>query len=85
MDIAALASPDLVDLANPNSLTRLLLDRMTEGVSLSREDGTIVYTNPAEDALFGHEPGELWGQRMAVRSAYRPERTNASSPRSWTD
>nr|WP_281282905.1 PAS domain-containing protein [Rubellimicrobium rubrum] len=63
----------LGDLTNPGSLTRVLLDRMTEGVSLSREDGTIVYTNPAEDDLFGYEAGELWGQHVTVQNAYTPE------------
>ncbi|EYD75581.1 hypothetical protein Rumeso_02857 [Rubellimicrobium mesophilum DSM 19309] len=66
------ALPTLGDLANPGSLTRVLLDRMTEGVSLSREDGTIVYTNPAEDAMFGYGPGELRGQHVAVQNAYPP-------------
>jgi PAS domain S-box-containing protein len=61
------------ELADPGSLARVLLDRMTEGVSLSREDGTIIYTNPAEDRLFGYEPGELWGQHVSVQNAYPPE------------
>jgi PAS domain S-box-containing protein len=43
---------------------------MTEGVSLSREDGIIVYTNPAEDRLFGYDPGELIGQHVSVQNAY---------------
>ncbi len=63
----------LRDLGNPSGLTRANLDRMSEGVSLSREDGTIVYTNPAEDALFGYGPGELWGQHVSVQNAYPPE------------
>jgi PAS domain S-box-containing protein len=46
---------------------------MSEGVSLSREDGTIIYTNPAEDRMFGYEPGELWGQHVSVQNAYAPE------------
>jgi PAS domain S-box-containing protein len=32
---------------------RALLDSMTEGVSLSDAAGNIVYTNRAEDELFG--------------------------------
>jgi PAS domain S-box-containing protein len=51
----------------------LLLERMTEGVSLSSEDGTIVYTNAAEDVLFGYAPGELIGQHVSVQNAYPPE------------
>ncbi|MBA3578282.1 MAG: PAS domain S-box protein, partial [Sphingomonas sp.] len=54
-------------------LTRVLLDSMTEGVSLSASDGTIVYTNPAEDLLFGYGPGELLGQHVSVQNGYSPE------------
>jgi PAS domain S-box-containing protein len=54
----------------------LLLERMSEGVSLSLEDGTIVYTNEAEDRMFGYRPGELIGQNVAVQNAY-PSEENA--------
>jgi PAS domain S-box-containing protein len=54
-------------------LSTILLDSMTEGVSLSAEDGTIVYTNPAEDRMFGYEPGELVGRHVSVQNAYPPE------------
>jgi PAS domain S-box-containing protein len=54
-------------------LYRLLLENMSEGVSLSDESGVIVYTNPAEDLMFGYEPGELVGQHISVQSAYPPE------------
>jgi PAS domain S-box-containing protein len=53
-------------------LAAILLDSMTEGVSLSAEDGTIVYTNPAEDRMFGYNPGELVGQHVSVQNAYPP-------------
>src|SRR5829696_1645154 len=53
----------------------LVLDRMTEGVSVSDEAGFIVYTNPAEDAMFGYEPGELSGRDIGVQSAF-PEEVN---------
>ncbi len=56
-------------------LYRALLESMTEGVSLSDEAGVIVYTNPAEDALFGYEPGELVGRHVSVQNAY-PEEEN---------
>jgi PAS domain S-box-containing protein len=46
---------------------------MTEGVSLSSEDGTILYTNPAEDRMFGYAPGELVGQHVSVQNGYAPE------------
>ena len=61
------------DFSDPASSTRVLLDCMTEGVSLSREDGTIAYTNAAEDHLFGYEPGELIGQHVSIQNAYAPE------------
>src|SRR3712207_3993842 len=63
----------LGDLSSTSSLTRVLLDCMTEGVSLSREDGTIAYTNPAEDRMFGYETGELVGRHVSVQNAYPPE------------
>ncbi len=47
-----------------------LVESMTEGVSLSDEDGVIIYTNPAEDRMFGYEPGELIGQHVTVQNAY---------------
>lgn len=58
--------------ASPDSY-RALLDCMTEGVSLAREDGTIVYTNPAEDRMFGYEPGELIGRHVSVQNAHSPK------------
>jgi len=51
----------------------LLVERMTEGVSVSDEDGIIVYTNPAEDHMFGYEPGELVGRHVGIQNAYEPD------------
>lgn len=51
----------------------VLVESMTEGVSLSDERGIIVYTNPAEDRMFGYAPGELVGQHVTVQNAYPPE------------
>ena len=51
---------------------RTLLENMIKGVSLSAEDGTIVYTNPAEDRMFGYAAGELVGQSVSVQNAYPP-------------
>jgi PAS domain S-box-containing protein len=48
----------------------VLLEAMTEGVSLSTEDGVIVYTNRAEDRLFGYAPGELIGRHVSIQNAY---------------
>ena len=42
-------------------LLACVLDSMTEGVSVTTQDGTIVYSNPAEDDMFGYERGELLG------------------------
>ena len=66
--IAPLATPDVY---------RRVLDSMTEGVSLSDEAGVIVYTNRAEDLMFGYEPGELLGQHVTVQNAYPPEENAA--------
>ncbi|MGF9763562.1 PAS domain S-box protein [Microvirga sp. 0TCS3.31] len=53
--------------------SELIVGKMTEGVSLSTADGIIVYTNPAEDRLFGYGPGELIGQHVSVQNAYSSE------------
>lgn len=50
-----------------------VLESMSEGVSLADEAGFIVYTNPAEDHIFGYGPGELIGQHVTVQNAYPPE------------
>lgn len=50
-----------------------VLRRMLEGVSLSDVNGVILYTNPAEDAMFGYEPGELIGKHVTVLNTYPPE------------
>jgi PAS domain S-box-containing protein len=50
-----------------------LLESMGEGVSVSDEAGVIVYTNPAEDRMFGYAPGELVGRHVSVQNAYPPE------------
>lgn len=50
-----------------------VLESMTEGVSLVDEEGIILYTNPAEDAMFGYEPGELLGRPVTIQNAYEPE------------
>jgi PAS domain S-box-containing protein len=41
-----------------------VLESMVEGVCLTDEDGTIVYTNPAQDAMFGWGPRELLGRNV---------------------
>ncbi|MFC3077360.1 PAS domain-containing protein [Phenylobacterium terrae] len=56
-----------------DQLCRTLLESMSEGVSLATPDGVIVYTNPAEDRMYGYAPGELVGQHVSVQHAYPPE------------
>lgn len=51
----------------------LLLQSMSDGVSVSNEQGYIEYTNPAEDNMFGYEPGELIGKHVSVQNVYAPE------------
>jgi len=50
-----------------------VLESMDEGVSVSDESGYILYTNSAEDKMFGYEPGELNGKHVTVQNAYSPE------------
>lgn len=58
---------------NLPALARTLLDSMTEGVSLSRQEGDIVYANSALERMFGYAPGELLGQHVSVQNAYPPD------------
>ena len=39
-----------------------VLESMAEGVTVTDADGKIIYANPAFDAMFGYQPGELIGQ-----------------------
>jgi PAS domain S-box-containing protein len=50
-----------------------ILESMDEGVSVCDEQGIILYTNAAEDKMFGYESGELIGQHVTVQNAYVPE------------
>ena len=43
-----------------------ILDRMAEGVNLADENGFITFTNPAYDAIFGYERGELIGKHVSI-------------------
>ena len=73
MQIPLLAPLSHRELGDPQSLARVLLDRMTDGVSLAREDGTVVYANPALERLLGYRSGELAGRAAAVQDAYPAE------------
>jgi PAS domain S-box-containing protein len=50
-----------------------VLESMREGVSVADESGFIVYTNPAENEMFGYAPGELVGKHVTVQNTYPPE------------
>ncbi len=43
-----------------------VLMSMTEGVNTTDEDGTILYSNAAFDAMFGYAPGELIGKNVSI-------------------
>ncbi len=50
-----------------------VLQSMSEGVSVADDRGIILYTNAAEDAMFGYDAGELVGQHVSVQNSYPPE------------
>ncbi|MBA3723387.1 MAG: PAS domain-containing sensor histidine kinase [Candidatus Levybacteria bacterium] len=50
-----------------------VLESMIEGVSISDENGIIVYTNASEDAMFGYKRGELIGKHVSIQNAYALE------------
>ncbi len=43
-----------------------VLENMSEGVIVTDAEGRIISTNPAVDAMFGYQPGELDGQTVIV-------------------
>ncbi|MBD1833533.1 EAL domain-containing protein [Cyanobacteria bacterium FACHB-472] len=51
----------------------LVLESMAEGVNVSDENGIIFFTNPAFEAMFGYERGELIGKPVSILSAHPPE------------
>ena len=53
-----------------------VLENMAEAVLMVDEQGTIVLTNPALDALLGYERGELAGKPMHVVSGISLEAQN---------
>lgn len=52
-----------------------VLESMTEGVIITDHHGVILFTNPAEDAMFGYEPGELIGQSVTLLNDYPAEQS----------
>ena len=71
--IRGTALPNLVAALDTSAFYEQILERMGEGVSLANEDGIILYTNPAEDRMFGYDAGELIGQHLTALSALPPE------------
>jgi PAS domain S-box-containing protein len=60
-----------------------VLESMVEGVTISNASGTIIYTNPAEDAMFGYLPGELVGKPTTIQNPIPPaedRRLGAKAP-----
>src|SRR5439155_3961556 len=53
------------------AISTRLVQSMADGVCLSDEYGTILYSNPASDAMFGYKPGELVGKQLT-----RPSNTS---------
>ncbi|MBD1939004.1 EAL domain-containing protein [Microcoleus sp. FACHB-68] len=47
-----------------------VLESMAEGVSVADENGMITFTNPAFDAMFGYERGELQGKHFSTLNVY---------------
>ena len=43
-----------------------VLESMAEGVTVADADGRIIFANPAFDAMFGYQPGELIGQPLSA-------------------
>ena len=65
------------ELLLPSKIT----ESMHEGIHLARiNDGSVVYTNPRFDEMFGYSPGELNGQHISIINAPTedsPEETDA--------
>ena len=55
------------------TLQARVLEVMAEGVTVCDEGAKILVTNPAFDAMFGYERGELLGQHASVLNADTPE------------
>lgn len=53
-------------------LQAYVLESMNEGVLLTEEDGTILFSNTAENEMLGYQPGELIGKNKAISFAYPP-------------
>lgn len=61
------------ELQDSLKLQSQVLENMSEGVSISDENGYILFTNPAEDRMFGYKANELIGQHVTVQNVYSTE------------
>jgi PAS domain S-box-containing protein len=52
----------------------LALESMIEGVSVSDENGVVLYINPAEEQIFGGARGELISQQLIQQDIYSQEK-----------
>ncbi|WP_199249616.1 PAS domain S-box protein [[Phormidium] sp. ETS-05] len=50
-----------------------VLEKMVEGVNVANENGIIIYTNPAFDAMFGYDREELIGRHVSILNNGSPD------------
>jgi PAS domain S-box-containing protein len=71
--LAESARDQIAESARSLEMQAQVLASMREGVSVTDESGTIIFTNAAEDEMFGYAPGELVGKHVTVQNTYPPE------------
>ncbi len=49
-----------------------VIKSLIEGVSIYDENGILIYANPAEDTMYGYEPGEMIGERIPLENVLPP-------------
>ena len=59
-----------------NAFSARLLEKMASGVCLSDEEGIVLYSNPAGEAMFGCRAGELIGRHLPVLGTGYPPKEN---------
>jgi PAS domain S-box-containing protein len=62
-----------------NVFSGRLLESMASGVCLSDEEGIVLYSNPAGEAMFGYRAGELIGRPLPVLGAKYPAQENPAA------
>lgn len=71
--LAEHARDQIAESARSLEMQAQVIASMREGVSVSDESGTIIFTNAAEDEMFGYARGELVGKHVTVQNTYPPE------------